>query len=68
LPQSNNQFIKQAQKDAFGTQSMATQQRKAAQSAQEDTAENTFLTSDDEADDREGNEPHPIFEVFWQVR
>jgi hypothetical protein len=65
LPQSRNQFIEQAQKDAFATQPMATQQRKAAQESPEGPI---LLTSDEENDDHEGNEPHPIFEVFWQVR
>jgi hypothetical protein len=65
LPQSRNQFIEQAQKDAFATQPMATQQRNAAQENREGPI---FLTSDDEGDETEGNEPHPIFEVFWQVR
>jgi hypothetical protein len=58
-----NQFIKQAQKDTgMGTQAVtqaATQQR----DFQADVIE---IDSADEAE--ELNVPHPIFELFWQVR
>ena len=84
MPLSGNQFIEQAQKDSFGgTQGAAalTQARRGTQGAaltqarkgtQGGVAAGTegdviCVTSDDE-DEPPVAAPHPIFEVFWQVR
>ena len=70
VPQSRNQFIEQAQKDAAGgTQAAgAATQRRATQAAKESSNEVICLTSDDEDEPSAAAAPHPIFEVFWQVR
>lgn len=66
LPQCANEFIKQAQKEAFATQPVATQQRGATQGGGGDFAADVVDLCDDE-DEPAALEPHPTFEVFWQV-
>lgn len=67
VPESQNQFIEQAQKEAHGGTQAALTQRMVTQASKERSMEVDCLTSDDE-DAGAPPAPHPIFEVFWQVR
>ena len=64
LPQCTNEFIKQAQKEAFATQQPPATQRPQTQG---DFA-GDVVDLCDEDEEPAAIEPHPTFEVFWQVR
>jgi hypothetical protein len=75
VPHSDNQFLQQAHKDAFGSTQLAVTQQRTTQQATAPAAtregsgsgEVICIESDDEQEQKVELVSHPIFEVFWQV-